>query len=119
MNAGLGRDDILAFWVGEPDEATPDFIRKAGTDAIAAGDVFQTTGYPAFDRRLGGSINGVIAALNRIIRLAVPTHNAEGGTMIVPGHGYLADEHELVEYRDMVVIVRDRVQSMIAAGASC
>ncbi len=40
MNAGLGRDDILAFWVGEPDEPTPDFIRKAGTDAIAAGDVF-------------------------------------------------------------------------------
>ncbi len=90
------------------------FFRRS--DVIAAGDVFQTTGYPAFDRRLGGSINGVIAALNRIIRLAVPTHNAEGGTMIVSGRGRLGDEMDVVEYRDMLTIVRDRIQAMIAEG---
>lgn len=40
VNAGLGRDDVLAFWVGEPDEPTPEFIRKAGMDSIAAGETF-------------------------------------------------------------------------------
>ena len=41
-NEGIGRSDVLAFWVGEPDEPTPEFIRKAGTDSIAAGEVFYT-----------------------------------------------------------------------------
>src|SRR5437016_12447974 len=41
-NEGLGRKDILAFWVGEPDEPTPQFIRKAATESIAAGELFYT-----------------------------------------------------------------------------
>ena len=90
------------------------FFRKS--DVIVAGDVFSTTGYPVFDRSQGGSINGVIAALNRIIKLAVPTNNQEGGTMIVPGHGRLGDEMDVVEYRNMVTIVRDRIQALIAEG---
>ena len=45
-------------------------------------------------------------------------HEEEGGTIVVPGHGYVSDEHEVVEYRDMVVIVRDRVQAMIRKGAT-
>ena len=61
------------------------FFRRS--DVIAAGDVFSTVSYPVFDKAQGGSINGVIAALNRIIKLAVATGNMEGGTMIVPGHG--------------------------------
>jgi len=87
------------------------FFRRS--DVIAAGDVFSTVGYPVFDRAQGGSINGVIDALNRIIRLAVPTHNQEGGTMIVPGHGRVGDEMDVVEYRNMVTIVRDRIQALI------
>jgi len=42
FNSGLGRADILPFWVGEPDEPTPEFIRKAGMDSIAAGETFYT-----------------------------------------------------------------------------
>ena len=72
--------------------------------------------YPVFDRAQGGSINGVIAALNRIIRLTVPTHNQEGGTMVVPGHGRLGDEMDVVEYRNMLTIVRDRIQALVAEG---
>ena len=90
------------------------FFRKS--DVIVAGDVFSTTSYPVFDRAKGGSINGVIAALNRIIRLAVPTHNQEGGTMVVPGHGRLSDEMDVVEYRNMLTIVRDRMQALVAEG---
>jgi glyoxylase-like metal-dependent hydrolase (beta-lactamase superfamily II) len=90
------------------------FFRRS--DVIAAGDVFSTVSYPAFDRAQGGTINGVIASLNRIIKLAVATGNMEGGTMIVPGHGRLSDKMDVVEYRNMVTIVRDRVQALVAQG---
>jgi aspartate/methionine/tyrosine aminotransferase len=42
FNSGLGRTDLLTFWVGEPDEPTPEFIRRAGMDSIAAGETFYT-----------------------------------------------------------------------------
>ena len=90
------------------------FFRKS--DVVVAGDVFSTSTYPVFDRAQGGSINGVIAALNRVIRLTVPTHNQEGGTMVVPGHGRLGDEMDVVEYRNMLTIVRDRIQALVAEG---
>src|SRR3954463_15453522 len=41
-NEGMGREDVLPFWVGEPDEPTPQFIRQAGIDSIAAGELFYT-----------------------------------------------------------------------------
>jgi cyclase len=78
--------------------------------------VYSTVNYPVFDKAQGGSINGVIAALNRIIKLAVSTGNMEGGTMIVPGHGRLSDKMDVVEYRNMVTIVRDRIRAGIAQG---
>lgn len=90
------------------------FFRRS--DVIVTGDVFSTINYPVFDKAKGGSIDGVIAALNRIIKLAVPTHNQEGGTMIVPGHGRLCDEMDVVEYRNMLTIVRDRIQALVEQG---
>jgi glyoxylase-like metal-dependent hydrolase (beta-lactamase superfamily II) len=90
------------------------FFRRS--DVIAAGDVFSTISYPVFDRAQGGSVNGLISSLNRIIKLAVSTGNMEGGTMIVPGHGRLSDKMDVVEYRNMVTIVRDRVQALVAQG---
>ena len=88
------------------------FFRKS--DVIATGDVFTTTGYPVLLQNDGGGIQGVIDALNRIIDLTVPAEKQEGGTMVIPGHGRLADEADVVEYRDMVTIIRDRVKSMVA-----
>jgi cyclase len=93
-------------------------VRFRAADVIVAGDIFTTTQYPVIDVRSGGSVQGEIRALNEILSMTVFEHQGEGGTYIVPGHGYLADEHEVVEYRDMVVIVRDRVQAMIDAGAT-
>jgi cyclase len=90
------------------------FLRRS--DVIVAGDVFSTVSYPVFDTAQGGSINGVIAALNRIVKLAVATGNMEGGTMIVPGHGRLSDKMDVVEYRNMATIVRDRIQALVAQG---
>jgi cyclase len=87
-------------------------------DVIVAGDVFTTTQYPQIDVKNGGTVNGLIRALNFILDKTVFRHQGEGGTYVIPGHGFVADEHEVVEYRDMVVIVRDRVKAMIDAGAT-
>ena len=90
------------------------FFRSS--DVIATGDLFSTTSYPMIDRAAGGHVNGVIEGLNRIIDLAISEMYTEGGTRIVPSRGRICDEFDVVEYRDMVTIVRDRVQAMIKKG---
>jgi glyoxylase-like metal-dependent hydrolase (beta-lactamase superfamily II) len=90
------------------------FFRKS--DVIAAGDLFLTTGYPVVDASRGGSIGGIIAGLNHLIDLAIPLDWQEGGTVVVPGHGRLADEADVVEYRDMLTIIRERVAAMVGKG---
>ena len=86
------------------------------SDVIAAGDVFVTTSYPFIDQANGGTIQGEINALNHILDLAVPAHQQEGGTFVIPGHGRVCDEADVLEYRDMVTIVRDRIQDMVKRG---
>lgn len=83
------------------------------SDVIAAGDVYVNTTFPIINRRHGGSYAGVLAGLNRIIDITVPRDKAEGGTYVIPGHGRLADEADVVDYRDMTTIVRDRVMAAI------
>jgi glyoxylase-like metal-dependent hydrolase (beta-lactamase superfamily II) len=87
-----------------------------GSDVIAAGDVFSTTSYPVIDVKQGGTINGVVEGLNRILRLSIAEFRTEGGTLVVPGHGRLSDSADVAYYRDMVTILRDRVQAMVAKG---
>jgi glyoxylase-like metal-dependent hydrolase (beta-lactamase superfamily II) len=90
------------------------FFRRS--DVISAGDIFMTNSYPIVDLKTGGNIQGVIAGLNRIIELSVPADKQEGGTYVIPGHGRLCDQADVVEYRDMTTIIRDRVQDMIKKG---
>jgi cyclase len=90
------------------------FFRRS--DVIAAGDIFLTTTYPFIDLERGGSIQGEIDALNTIVEMAVPLRQEEGGTYVIPGHGRIVDRFEVVEYRDMVTIVRDRIQAAIKEG---
>jgi cyclase len=90
------------------------FFRSS--DVIAAGDIYSTLAYPRIDVARGGSVNGVIEGLNRLIDLAISEQFTEGGTRIVPGRGRISDEFDVVEYRDMVTIVRDRVAAMIKKG---
>lgn len=88
------------------------------SDVISAGDVFRLDSYPVIDLRNGGSIEGVLASLNRLVDLAVSDTLAEGGTLIIPGHGRISDEGDLVRYRDMVTVIRDRIQALIERGYS-
>ncbi len=85
-------------------------------DVLATGDVFMTASYPVIDVERGGGINGEIDALNHILDVAFPDFRLEGGTLIVPGHGRLCDSADVAYYRDMVTIVRDRVQDMMKKG---
>ena len=90
------------------------FFRRS--DVISTGDVFSTLTYPRIDPKAGATIAGAINALNLIIDLAIPRDKQEGGTYIIPGHGRVSDEADVVEYRDMVVIIRDRVQDLLVKG---
>jgi cyclase len=88
------------------------------SDVVSTGDVFTPGAYPFIDVERGGTVQGEIDALNHVLELTVPGHTQEGGTYVIPGHGRLCDEADVVEYRDMVVIVRDRVRDMVRKGMS-
>jgi cyclase len=92
------------------------FFRRS--DVVVTGAIFDATGYPRFEPERGGGIAGVIEGLNRVLDLAVPGENQEGGTVIVPGRGRLSDETDVANYRDMVTIIRDRVRAMVEKGLS-
>ncbi len=104
----------------EPNAVTDadSIVQFRRADIIVAGDIFTTTQFPFIDVQNGGSVQGEIKALNDILNRTVYQHESEGGTIVIPGHGYVCDEHEVVEYRDMVAIIRDRVQAMIKSGAT-
>ena len=90
------------------------FFRRS--DVIVAGDVYINTTFPIFRVEQGGSYQGSIDALNAIIDLAVPADKEEGGTYVIPGHGRLVDEYDVVDYRDMNTIIRNRFQDAIKRG---
>ena len=90
------------------------FFRRS--DVISTGDLFTTTNYPVIDLDRGGSVQGFIAALQKIVDMIIPIYGQEGGTMVVPGHGRLCDLGDVIEYREMAIIIRDRIQDMVRKG---
>jgi glyoxylase-like metal-dependent hydrolase (beta-lactamase superfamily II) len=95
------------------------FFRRS--DVVVAGDILDTTRFPVIDVARGGSVNGEIAALTRLVELAIPSVpivSREAGTLVISGHGRVCDQLDVVEYRDMVTIIRDRVRDLIKAGMS-
>jgi cyclase len=107
---------LLHVPAAHTDGDTMVFFRRS--DVISTGDIYNTDRYPPFDRARGGSIAGIIEGLNLIIDIAIPGENQEGGTVVVPGHGRLSDETDVVNYRDMVTIIRDRIQALIGENKS-
>jgi cyclase len=92
------------------------FVHFRGSDVIVAGDLFVTTQYPVIDVAAGGGVDGLIAGVNEMLDITVPAYLQEGGTYVVPGHGRVGDEADLVSFRDMLFIVRARVADLIAQG---
>jgi cyclase len=93
------------------------FFRRS--DVIVAGDILDTTRFPVIDIAKGGSILGEIAALQKLVDTAIPSVpivSRDAGTLIIPGHGRLCDQLDVVEYRDMVTIIRDRIRDLKKEG---
>jgi glyoxylase-like metal-dependent hydrolase (beta-lactamase superfamily II) len=87
-----------------------------GSDVVHAGEIFRTDQFPLIDRERGGSIDGILGGLNHLLEIAVPERNQMGGTRIVPAYGHIGNEADVLEYRDMLTIIRDRVQALIDKG---
>jgi cyclase len=95
------------------------FVLFRASDVVVAGDVMDTTRFPVIDLAGGGSIQGEIAALNRLIDLTIaptPFIYKDVGTYVIPGHGRVSEQMEVVDYRDMVVLVRDVVADLMKQG---
>lgn len=90
------------------------FFRRS--DVLSAGDIFTPDHYPIIDLAHGGNVQGIVAGLNKIIEITVPAEKQEGGTYVIPGHGRLCDQADVVEYRDMLTIIRDRIQDSVKKG---
>ncbi len=89
------------------------------SDVVAVGDIMDTTRFPVIEVANGGSINGEVDALNRVIELTIapiPYIYKDVGTYVIPGHGRLCEQMEVVDYRDMVVTIRDNVADLIKQG---
>lgn len=91
-------------------------VHFRGTDVIAMGDLMSTGSYPVIDVAKGGTINGVLEGLNRVLDMSIAEFRLEGGTLMVPGHGRLVDSADVAYYRDMLTIIRDRVEDLIKKG---
>ncbi len=112
-----GEPVVLYHQAAVTDTDTLVMFRRS--DVIVAGEAYSTVSYPMLDLANGGTIQGTIDALNRILLLAIPSKNfEEGGTYVIPGRGRISDEHDVAMYRDMVTIVRDRVKALIAKKKS-
>jgi glyoxylase-like metal-dependent hydrolase (beta-lactamase superfamily II) len=93
------------------------FFRRG--DVIATGDIIDTTRWPVIDTKRGGTVQGELDALNRLMDMTIfnlPLQWKADRTFLVPGHGHVYDKLDLLEYRDAVTIVRDRVQDLIDEG---
>lgn len=87
-----------------------------GSDVLVAGDIFLTTTYPVIDLESGGGVEGFVTGLNTMLDITVPSYLQDGGTYVIPGHGRVSDEADVVEYRDMMIFIRDRVQDLAGKG---
>jgi glyoxylase-like metal-dependent hydrolase (beta-lactamase superfamily II) len=90
------------------------FFRRS--DVIAAGDFYRTTSWPRIDLAGGGSYQGTIDALDDLVDLMIPLYGQDGGTLVIPGHGRLSGIGDVLDYREMVIVIGDRLKHMIAEG---
>jgi glyoxylase-like metal-dependent hydrolase (beta-lactamase superfamily II) len=89
-----------------------------GSDVISTGGLLATDRYPELDAQRGGTLQGTLDALNRILDITIPRFNQQGGTRVIPGHGRLCNESDVDDYRNWMTIVKDRVQAMVKKGMS-
>jgi glyoxylase-like metal-dependent hydrolase (beta-lactamase superfamily II) len=115
----MNDEGIEMFYQPSAHSGADTFVLFRGSDVVVAGDVMDTTRFPVIDIANGGGIEGEINALNRLIELTIapiPYIYKGAGTYVIPGHGRLCEQNEVVDYRDMVVMVRDSVADLLKQG---
>jgi cyclase len=112
----MGGEGIRIMHVANAITDGDSIVHFRGSDVISVGAILSTSNYPVIDVKRGGTLAGTIAALNQVLDLIIPGRGQEGGTMVIPGRGRLCNQHDVLEYRDMLVIVRDRVADLIGQG---
>jgi glyoxylase-like metal-dependent hydrolase (beta-lactamase superfamily II) len=108
---------IITVPAGHSDAASIVFFR--GSEVVVTGKLIDATRFPVIDLAKGGSMLGQIDGLNRVIDLAlrpIPFVDEGGATYVIPGRGRVYDKVDVVEYRDMMVVIRDVVADMIRRG---
>jgi glyoxylase-like metal-dependent hydrolase (beta-lactamase superfamily II) len=108
-------EDVELIHVPAAHSTGDTFVFFHGSNVISGGDMFAITRYPVVDFDGGGRVTGMINGLNQMLAVSDPS-KIRGRTYIIPGHGRLCDREDLTKYRDMSVIIRDRVQGMIKKG---
>jgi cyclase len=106
--------EILHMPAAHTDGDSAVFFRRS--DVISAGDVFVTTSYPVIDLANGGSYVGIVNALDRLVDIIIPVYGQDGGTLVIPGHGRLSNLGDVLNFREMVIVIRDRFREMIDKG---
>jgi glyoxylase-like metal-dependent hydrolase (beta-lactamase superfamily II) len=111
MSFHLNSEEVRAF-LAPPAHTDGDvFVYFPESDVLHLGDVYRTTSYPIIDVYNGGTLRGTIAAMDMAIDIAGPD------TKIIPGHGLeVVGREELIEFRDMILDIQDRVLGMIREG---
>jgi len=115
----MNDEGLEIFYQPAAHSGADSFVLFRGSDVVVAGDVMDSTRFPVIDVASGGTIQGEIAALNRLIELTIaptPYIYKDVGTYVIPGHGRLSEQMEVVDYRDMVVLVRDVVADLVKQG---
>lgn len=116
MSEYVNGEAIILYQAPAANTDSDSFVFFRHSEVIAAGNLFSTISYPVIELDRGGSIQGVIGGLNKILDLSVAEYRAQGGTWIVPGRGRLSDTADVASYRNMLVMIRDRVRDLAKKG---
>jgi cyclase len=86
------------------------FVKFVNANVLMTGDFYRSIQFPNIDRANGGSLPGLVSALDAVIA------NADASTKVVPGHGPVVDRAAVVAHRDMVIAARDKVAALVKEG---
>jgi len=108
----LNGEEVHVFTVPPAHTDGDSFIHFRGADVLHLGDVFRTNNFPYIDVARGGTLRGTLEALAIAIGMSGPD------TLIIPGHGVLSSREDVIEFRDMTLVVAERVEKLVREGAT-
>lgn len=112
MSFHINGETVYVFKTPDAHTNGDSYILFRGSNVVHTGDIYRTTSYPYVDTANGGSFLGTIKALDLLIEIS------DANTKIIPGHGVISNVAEVRAWRDMLLVIRDRVKSSIEAGKS-